>query len=665
MAALQLLYIIQLYLSATVIKYFSILQKALDETNLQEELGSPEASEEPEAEQIISSLQKKVPDPKERRRGRINSLQKNKVDKLKYNESRKAIKVGKQKDLEKLLPLHSILKKYTKHTSVKMVKEKHRNPKRAGVIELCRKSVKRVKFSEANDVLGSNKQSSKIPQLESLCRLFSEAMTSSSSTDMSSEGDRHVAAESSSSHMPEKAFAKANKENENTDHVSRSNLSNTGSSGLFDLNEALPESTELNNPCISKSEGLNVEHTQDGMFSMDEQALDNGRENQKHYATDLDIRSKGKSPYAPPNHTVHDSVQLQQSWCTMTMHHGVSQLSAGGELPSCQILEFNLSQSAKPNIYSERNAQEECWPAAGQTFRLMGKDLTVSTTGVSYLAETSQKHTGPSDKGNLNEKMVLGLPRQGLPFLSLQAPSIPIVSVSSACTVHDSENPASKNQAQFGYRNPHNFCQTLPNANLFSGDPSPDEDRFRDPANSESRGSVLLGYPPVPNRGSESFLQNLQAPWHYYSGHSTRKEPPSESLVPAITRHVTSSPDYHASLPLQYGVYSAGSSVRSHNYVSFTLNNPDRAGQGVSSALPSRNADTGVARAVPENSNASSSSRHVLRSGPVKLSAGAKHILMPNESTVDNNAAPLYSRLSFGSSTRNAPRGKGVDFRKF
>jgi hypothetical protein len=161
-----------------------------------------------------------------------------------------------------------------------MVKEKHRNPKRAGVIELCRKSVKRVKFSEANDVLGSNKQSSKIPQLESLCKLFSDAMTSSSSsTDMSSEGDRHVAAESSSSHMPEKAFAKANKENENTDHVSRSNLSNTGSSGLFDLNEALPESTELNNPYISNSEGLNLEHRQDGTFSMDEQNLDKGREN--------------------------------------------------------------------------------------------------------------------------------------------------------------------------------------------------------------------------------------------------------------------------------------------------------------------------------------------------------------------------------------------------
>ncbi|KAK3159803.1 hypothetical protein QOZ80_1BG0051280 [Eleusine coracana subsp. coracana] len=426
----------------------STRQETLDETNLQDEMGSPESSEEPEAEENMSSLQKKVPDPKEKKHGKTSSLQKNKTDKLKYIESRKAIKVGKQRDLEKLIPVHSILKKYTKHTSVKMVKEKHRNPKRAGVIELCRKSVKRVKFSEANDVLGSNKQSSKIPpQLESLCKLFSDAMTSSSSstdmssegdrhiapsthmssegdtnmaasthmssegdrhmatsTDMSSEGDRHITAESSSSHMPEEAFTKAKKANENTDHENCSKLSNTGTSGLFDLNQALPESIELNGPYISNSEGANVEHTQDATFSMDEEALDNGRENRK-YAADLDIRGKAKS------------------------------------------------------------------------------------------------HS-------------------------------------------------------------------------------------------------------LPNR--------------------------------------------------------------------FTLSNPDGTVQGVSdgrvsSAIPPRYADSGVTRVVPENYNASSSSRHVLRSGPVKLSAGAKHILMPSESTVDDNAAPLYSCMSFDSSNRNvsAPREKGVDFCKF
>jgi hypothetical protein len=653
-----------LYLSATIIKYCSILQKALDETNLQDELGTPEVSGDPEAEQNISSLQEEVPDPKERRHGKINILQKNKVDKLKYIESTKALKVGKKRGLEKLLPLHSILKKYTKHTSVKMVKEKHRNPRRAGVIKLCRKSVKRVKFSEANDVLGSNKQSSKVQQLENICKIFSDAMTSSSSTDMSSEGDRPVTAESSS-YIPEKAFAKANKEKENTVQVKGSNLSNTGSSGLFDLNQALPESTELNNPCISTSEGLNLEHRQDGTFSVDEQDLDMGRANQKH-ATDLDVRAKGKSSYAAPNRTVHDSVQLQQSWCSMTLHHGVPQLSTGGELPSCQFPKFNLSHSAKPNLHSEMNVRQERRP--GQTFRLMGKDLTVSRTRVSYLAETSQKHT--ADKHNINEKMVLGLPRQDQPFLSLQAPSVPIVSVSSASTVHDSANPASKSQAQFEYRTPHNFSQPLPNANLFSGDPSPYEDRFRDPANSETCQNVLLGCPPLPDHGSESVLKNVQSPWHKYSDHSTRKEPSSEPpLVPAVTRHVTSSSDYHANWSPQYGVHSAGSSVRSHNYVSFTLNNPDQADQGVSvnrvsSAFPSRNVDSGVAKAVPDNSNASSSGCHVLRSGPVKLSAGAKHILMPNESTVDDNAAPLYSRLSFGSSSTNAPRGKGVDFRK-
>ncbi|TVU22767.1 hypothetical protein EJB05_32485 [Eragrostis curvula] len=638
----------------------SAREKELDKAYLLDELDNPEASEEPEAEQHISICKENTPDSKEKKHEKVDISQKNKVDKQKHVESRKATKVAKQRDLKKMLPLHSILKKYTKHTSVKMVKEKNRHSKRPGVIELCRKSVKRVKFSEANNVLGS----SKIPQLESICKLFSDAMTSSSSsTDMSSEGEKYIAAESISSHMPEKALTKDKKANESTDLEKCCKLSKTGSSGLFDLNQALPESVELNDPYNSISERPNLDHTQDGTFSMDEQALDTGREKQKH-ATDLDIRTKGKSSCAQPNRTIQDSVQLQQSWCSMTLHHGVSQLSTGRELPSCQLREYNLSRSTKPSFHTEMNVQQEHLPAAGQTFRLMGKDLTVSATRVGYLAETAQKHTGPSDKDNLNRKMVLGLPRHGQPFLSLQAPSMPTVSGKSASIVHDSaSNPASKRQAQFGYRTAHNFSQPLPTS---SGDPSPCEDRFRGSANSEARRNVLLGYPPLPNQASAAFLQNLQAPWH-----STRTESPSEPFVPAVTRHVTPSSDYHANLPQPYGVYSASSSSRPCEYMSFTLNNPAQTVQGVSgsrvsSALPARYADTGVARSVPENSNASSSNRGVLRSGPVKLSAGAKHILIPSESTVDDNAAPLYSRVSFGSRNGNmsAPQKKGADFHK-
>jgi hypothetical protein len=43
------------------------------------------------------------------------------------------------------------MNKYTKHTYVKMVKEKRGNSKYTSVIQLCRKSVNRVKFSETDD----------------------------------------------------------------------------------------------------------------------------------------------------------------------------------------------------------------------------------------------------------------------------------------------------------------------------------------------------------------------------------------------------------------------------------------------------------------------------------------------------------------------------------
>jgi len=90
-----------------------------------------------------------------------------------------------QRDIEKVLPLHSILKKYTKHMSIKMVKEKHESSKDIGVIQLYHKSVKRVKFLEIDD---AKKQSFKRPPLETICELLSAI--SSSSLEMSSEGEQ-------------------------------------------------------------------------------------------------------------------------------------------------------------------------------------------------------------------------------------------------------------------------------------------------------------------------------------------------------------------------------------------------------------------------------------------------------------------------------------------
>ena len=252
------------------------MQKSLDKINLGDGLDTPGASEEHEDKHNLSTEPENIPDLKKRKHGRLNnSLQKKKANRLKYIGSTKAIKVGKR-DIKKL-PLHSILKKYTKHTSVKMVKEKHGNSKGPGVIELCRKSVKRVKFSEANDALGSKKQCSKGPELANICKLISDAMTSSSSSsiEISSE-EEHIIAESSSSRMPEKVFAMAKDAKDNTNRDNQSEISITGlSTGLFDLNTSLEDPADLNSPYVPNSEESCLQRTQVGtqVLTMEEQTI--------------------------------------------------------------------------------------------------------------------------------------------------------------------------------------------------------------------------------------------------------------------------------------------------------------------------------------------------------------------------------------------------------
>ncbi|PAN32801.1 hypothetical protein PAHAL_5G513500 [Panicum hallii] len=657
-------------------------KKSLDKTNLGDGMDTPDASEEHDDEHNLSTERENIPDLKKRKHGRLNnSLQKKKANRLKYIGSTKAIKVGKR-DIKKL-PLHSILKKYTKHTSVKMVKEKHGNSKGPGVIELCRKSVKRVKFSEASDALGSKKQCSKRPELANICKLISDAMTSSSSSSLEiSSEEEHIIAETSSSRMPEKAFAMAKDANDNTNRDNQSELSSTGlSTGLFDLNKGFEDLTDLNSPYIPNSEESCLQHTQVGTQYMDQQVIDNGRTNhkhssfnphgqeQEHHATDLDNRMK--SPCTLRNQTIQDSVQLQ-NWCSMTMHHGVSQLSTGGESSSFQFRGCNLSHSEKQIFHSEMNMQQESRPSAGQTLRLMGHDLTISNTRVDYLSEAAQKQTNPAED-HLTTKLVLELPRQGQPFLSLQTQSTPNISASSASTVaHISASSGSTAEAHFRYRTPHNVRHPLPDANVFSGDPSRCEERWTDFTNLQSHRNVLLGYPPVSNHGSAASIQNPPPPRRYYTDHSTKKDSPSAPFSPINMQHVTPSSDYGANLPVSYGLYSASSSVHPHNSVSFTWSHPDQIVRGVpdsrtSAALPSRNAGIGTARADPDNST-SSSSRFVLRSGPVKLSPGAKHILIPSENTEDDNSAPIYSCVSFGTYNGNVsapPQNKGAGSRRF
>lgn len=674
-------------------------KEAHDKTNLPGGLDTPQASRRPDGVHHARTDEERSPDSKRRKKVKITNLDKNnnkKIDKKRFSESKRATnKVGKQHDLKKMLPLHSILKKYTKHTSVKMVKEKHGDPKGTEVIEVCRKSVKRVKFSEVNDVLGINKQN--------ICKLFSDALasSSSSSTDMSSEGDKHIAAESCSSHMPETATKEASK---STDHEDSLELTSTQlSSNLFDLNEALPESTDLNYPYVSNPEEPNHEPRQHEPLDSDVQVIDEGGQNQQALSLDShglqcqsvpesglerarssispgtflhgefmevsdtffvgssrkltelaeshgdcssgsvkDAMTKGKSPCALPNHTVQDSFQQHQRYYAFNLNLGGSQPSNEGEVPP---QDCNASARAASSSHAEMGVQQGCRPAPGQTVRLMGKDLAVSTTRGEYVSGT---HSYTEDHPT---KLFLELPRQGRPYLSLQAQSVPNVSA----------NSASPSQSHIRYTAPQNLSHSFPTANALSGDRLQYDDRFSYLSGSQHHGNVLLGSPSLTSHGSAALRQNLPYVWSRYSDPSSSSTAsPSAPILPTTAQHVTPSSVYHANLPRSYGVVSAGSSVHPHNSPSFTFTRPRRiveeaSGSRRDAACPSRNAENVAARAaIPEMPSSSSGGRHARRTGLMKLTPGAKHILMPSDTTGDGTSMPVYSCVSFGSKSGNA-----------
>ncbi|KAM3329137.1 hypothetical protein ACQJBY_026297 [Aegilops geniculata] len=204
---------------------FAARKEALENPNLFDGLDT-NSLQKPEASQHHREEREKISE--RRKQGKINNMTKKKANTQKHIGNIKADKVGKPRDLENFIPRHGILK-CTKHTSVKMVKEKRGNSEGKEVIELCRKSVKRVKFSEADAIL-------ELPERQSLCKMFSDVMASSSSSSSSSssftstEGDKCITAESGSSHMPMEASTKA-KANKNSDHEDSPDKSITAESG--------------------------------------------------------------------------------------------------------------------------------------------------------------------------------------------------------------------------------------------------------------------------------------------------------------------------------------------------------------------------------------------------------------------------------------------------
>jgi hypothetical protein len=108
-------------------------------------------------------------------------------------------------------------------------------------------------------------------------------------------------------------------------------------------------------------------------------------------------------------------------------------------------------------------------------------------------------------------------------------------------------------------------------------------------------------------------------------------------------------------------VHPASSSARPLNYVNSTFSHPARVVQEASNSIrdaahSSRYSENRTGSDVPGNSNSSSVGRYAQkRSGPVRLTPGAKHMLVPSDSsTGDGNSVPVYSCVSFGSRSANA-----------
>ncbi|KAM3347914.1 hypothetical protein ACQJBY_021688 [Aegilops geniculata] len=710
---------------------FAARKEALENPNLFDGLNT-HSLQKPEASQHHREEREKISE--RRKQGKINNINKKKANTQKHIGNSKADKVGKPRDLENFIPRHGILK-CTKHTSVKMVKEKRGNSEGKEVIELCRKSVKRVKFSEADAIL-------ELPERQSLCKMFSDVMASSSSSSSSSssftstEGDKCITAESGSSHMPMEASTKvkANKNsdhedspdksitaesgtshmpmeastkakaNKNSDHVDSPDKSITAESGtshiameaftkmkeanknsdyedspeagnremaapLIDLNRALPESTELDQRLESEQSTADLERITNSssagtlLHGEATKVSDVDAAGSPLSLTELaetrrgcsnvsvkDTTTMSTSPCALPDHTFADSFRQHQSW-----------FSTSGKFSSWPSHESNVSHSKEFNFRSELNIPRENGPSTGPTVRLMGKDLSVCMTRAESFSETAQKHTGTFTNDYLNANVFL--PQQGQPFLSLQAQNFPNDTANSTSIIHASKYHASASQA----RTTHDYGHPVPAANVLSGDQLTYENRFFDFSNSQTNRPFLLGCPPPLNRGSAAFQQNSPSR-RYYSDPIPRTEPPTASPLPTTRQHGTPSLGFHANLPQQHVVHPASSSVCRLNSADFTFNHPDWIVHTPSNSirdatLSARNTDNTVGSAVLGNFNASPSGRYVQkRSGPVKLTPGAKHVLVPNDSTGDGDSAPVYSCVSFGSRSTNAagPQNKGA-----
>ncbi|KAF2929599.1 uncharacterized protein [Oryza sativa Japonica Group] len=569
------------------------------------------------------------------------------------------------------VPKNSILRKHTKRSSftVSINKEKCSNLKGSEAIELSHKLGKHVTFSGVDDIHIRNKLSSTLPQLQNHCNVYS---------DKSNEADRLVSAKISSHE---------NKEASGRDIYDRWTSESSGAKdpiNLIDLNRTLPCIPDFNGAFISGSEVPDLEHTENATSDLQipgdvreeavlkhnqdlhsksprsqcelnscdlgriinlrsiasllpDEAINisdrgmighplNSTEVNKFYAdyersSVRDDTMEGKAPYILPQHTVQYTSQFTENWYTNmnlgNFHH------AGREFSSCPC--ENQLNSEKPMLHSEINVQHEHAVMSQRTMRLMGKDLTVSTTGGKCIGETAKVHVNSSVSCHHTTNIFLELPRQGHPFLSLQSRSFSNIQVDAPSTSHD----------YVGYKM-HNLKRRFPEADVFSGNGIECEDRLRDFSYLHCGQNALAGFSPQGGK---------------YNTRSDQNSLSATTFLPTFIPHAKQSAVYRANSTWKHNPYPANLLVHPPDGTNFRKdqNQIIRGVAEIPSSVNTMSRDTvwKTRKIDVDNSNISSGVRYISRSGPVKLRPGAKHVLEPRQDTDDGNYPPMYSCVPF------------------
>ncbi|XP_044972098.1 uncharacterized protein LOC123439455 [Hordeum vulgare subsp. vulgare] len=298
---------------------------------------------------------------RKRKQGKMNNTKKKKVDAQNFINNDKSDKVGKPRDLGKYLPRRGILK-YTKHTSMKLAKEKHVNSKYKEVTELYHNLVKRVKVSEGNGVICTKMPRHELSKQGSLGKLSLDAMASSSSSYGSIEEDKCMMTGRSTTNIPKEAFTKTEEANKHCDHEYSTKPSNEEMSAMIDLSIALPEWT-----------GFDYRENWSQPLAAD---LENAM-NSSSIGTCL----HDEAIKVPHTNVVIPTLSLSE---LSKIDHGCSNVLVK-ETMNKRCFSTNMNHGG-----SKLNLQEGS-PSTQQTMRFMGNDLVVCKTRGESFAKTTHK----------------------------------------------------------------------------------------------------------------------------------------------------------------------------------------------------------------------------------------------------------------------------------